>query len=804
MRKAPQDLGLAVAGGFATLAAAAGLMPLLETGSWPVLVALGVAVVVLVGLGLRELGLPGLLVAAGQALALLLFAGHQVAGEEARAGWLPSQEWVQELLFVGREGVLSIEEYAPPVPVDDGLLLLLVVGVGLVALAVDVLAVQRRHAAWAGVPLLGLHGVASLVAREASPVWLFLLAAAGYLLLLAVDARDRARRWGRPMGAHAASAQAGATTGSSGLIQAGIPLALAVLVVAATLPMLLPEGGWRALSGAAGSGEGGSTVIRTENPIVDLRRDLVQPENVELFSFTTSESQPDYLRTISLETFDGTTWDTELRDIPSTQAVSAGLPPPPGLAPDVPVRTAQYAIEMTTAFESRWLPLPYPTETVEVEGDWRFDSDTLDVIARDEVTTAGLTYQAQALAIDVSAEDLQGRGERPDSVANQLALPADLPDLVRGLATEVTAGAEDPLEAAVALQRWFRDPQRGGFVYSTETQPGHSSNDLVAFLEDRSGYCEQFAATMAIMARVVGIPSRVAVGFLPGEETQPGLWSVTADDSHAWPELYFDGIGWVRFEPTPAEQTGAAPAYSVPANDSAGGAEEDLDADGRASLRNEEGADAGGRPEADTGPQVNEGDAAAATWRILRLAGVSLLLVLAVAPAAIGLVRRRWRWRGSVRAEPGRSAEAAWDVVVDSAAEAGIEWSPSTTVRDAAGWLDERLELDAAARAALGRILHGVERSRFASPASGPGAPSGDQAESMRHDAELLRSRIRAAMTPGERAKSLLWPAPLRRGRARRQIFLGEDAAQDVQAGWSSGLSDPSRRDGDATALRRG
>ena len=80
---------------------------------------------------------------------------------------------------------------------------------------------------------------------------------------------------------------------------------------------------------------------------------------------------------------------------------------------------------------------------------------------------------------------------------------------------------------------------------------------LAAFVtNDRVGYCEQFAAAMAAMGRVLGIPSRVVVGFLDGTTQESGRILYTSDDRHAWPEMYFTGVGWVRFE----ADTGLAPA----------------------------------------------------------------------------------------------------------------------------------------------------------------------------------------------------------------------------------------------------
>lgn len=92
---------------------------------------------------------------------------------------------------------------------------------------------------------------------------------------------------------------------------------------------------------------------------------------------------------------------------------------------------------------------------------------------------------------------------------------------------------------------------RSNFEYSTEVQPGHGNNAIENFLQIRKGYCEQFAATFAVMARTLGIPSRVAVGFTPGQLDSDGWYSVFSRNAHAWPEIWFDSIGWIPFEPTP-------------------------------------------------------------------------------------------------------------------------------------------------------------------------------------------------------------------------------------------------------------
>ena len=112
-------------------------------------------------------------------------------------------------------------------------------------------------------------------------------------------------------------------------------------------------------------------------------------------------------------------------------------------------------------------------------------------------------------------------------------------------------GAPEETLQAAALESWFR---YGDFAYNESAPylPGADNpfSVMEAFLETRSGFCVHFASTFAVMARSVGIPTRVAVGYVSGSE--PGSQtSVRNNELHAWPEIYQDGFGWVAFEPTP-------------------------------------------------------------------------------------------------------------------------------------------------------------------------------------------------------------------------------------------------------------
>ena len=120
------------------------------------------------------------------------------------------------------------------------------------------------------------------------------------------------------------------------------------------------------------------------------------------------------------------------------------------------------------------------------------------------------------------------------------------------LANKLAAGTHDPFEAVHRVDLYLRSH----FTYR-QNVPGHQY-PLPAFIsQDRAGYCQQFSGAMALMLRMLGIPSRVATGFAPGgRDPEKNNFLVDDTDAHDWVEVFFPSIGWVTFDPTP----GAAPA----------------------------------------------------------------------------------------------------------------------------------------------------------------------------------------------------------------------------------------------------
>jgi transglutaminase-like putative cysteine protease len=723
------------------------------------------------GVLLRAARLPALVVALGQLVVLLLWLQHRYGAGEALGGVVPTPASVRAIATAVGAGSEAAQQFAAPVPVTVPQFypLLIVAGIG-TALLVDLLAVGFRRAPLAGLPLLAAYTApVSILAGRIS--WLtFAAAALCFLFLIAAVEGERLNRWGPSLG--------GRGDGTSGSVwSAARRIGITATALAVVVPLLVPTFSGMSLGGGGvGGSDGNGGSVSISNPMVDLRRDLSRGEDVDLLRVTTRDPDPSYLRVSVLDSFDGKAWRPSGRDIPTAQRADGDLPRPPGLT--TAVRTTQFdsEIEVSNLFDSRWLPAPYPVRSVRVPGDWRYDTATLDFIsAADGQTAAGLRYRVRSLQPQPTAEQLADAGPAPVSVSQpETDLPGDLPASVRRLAQSVTGDAATAFEKAVALQQFFRTD--GGFTYSLARSPGNGSDDLVRFLGtgpgSRVGYCEQFAAAMAVLGRAVGIPSRVAVGFLRPDKVGAGAWVYSSHDLHSWPEMYFSGVGWVRFEPTPQDRTGSVPGYTTaqvpqaaPTDSASSSAPATVPSSGPAAQR----------PDQQTTPDAAAGSGSSGGHGWLVTLGVLLLVVLlGLAPWALRTRVRRRRWTQA--RTPGSHVEAGWAEVRDTARDLGIDWDDRVTLRTSAARLDGHLD-DPAAREAVHRLVGLLERARYARDLPEEAA-SGSQ---VRADAELCVRSLLAGAGRGQRLRArwlpvsvLGFPAP---SRAPRRA--GGDAVVD-------------------------
>jgi len=224
------------------------------------------------------------------------------------------------------------------------------------------------------------------------------------------------------------------------------------------------------------------------------------------------------------------------------------------------------------------------------------------------------------------------------------------------------------------LQAYFRG---GDFEYSLDA-PERASGDAISdFLADKQGYCVQFSSAMTIMARTMGIPARIGVGYAGGDEAENGV-DVSMQDSHAWPELYFEGAGWVRFEPTPGGPAGDPPKWTL-----ADGADQQEEGDESESASPSEEPTESASPTGDSEePSEEETSTQAAEpagsnfGTVFGIVAIVLVLLLLAALPAI--------WRSilrSRRTKDPQNLEAVWTEVRALATDYGQSLDSSRTLR---------------------------------------------------------------------------------------------------------------------------
>ncbi|HEX5567809.1 MAG TPA: DUF3488 and transglutaminase-like domain-containing protein [Streptomyces sp.] len=747
---------LALCAWVATLAAACALLPLVTPEGWLLQAALLLGVQTVVGTVARKGPLSRSATVTVQALVSLLLLTFLFVRQDAVFGLLPGPGALESLGVLLAQGTADVSRFAIPAPVTEGIRLLLVGGVLVIGLLVDVLAVTCRSAAPAGLPLLALYSVAAGLAQDGVRWLWFLCAACGYLLLLLVEGRERLSGWGQVFSGPAG----GWSPGGSALAQVrnGRRIGALALGIALVVPAVLPSLGGgllEAVRGGRGPGGGGGTVSAV-NPLVALQDSLNQPENRTVLTYRTTARSTSglYLRIVALDQFDGTAWKPSERRITN---VPQPLPPVSGLAPSVRTERITTSLRAAEWYSQNWLPMPYPADEVRIDGRWRFEPEGRALVGDRGQTTRGVRYQVHSLVVRPTARQLAAAPEpSPEILAEYTHVPDSLPEMVARKAREVTEGAASHYEEAVRLQEWFSF--RGDFRYDTEVRAGSGSAAIARFLEQREGFCVHFAFSMAAMSRTLGIPARVAVGFTPGTSGSGGRMTVGLQDAHAWPELYFEGVGWVRFEPTPSR--GSTPEYTrpdlpapperptapepLPSDTSGPGPEPSAPATCTPQLRRLDGC--GGAPVPQAGGPASGG---ASSHTVLAM---GVLAVLAVGVPALPPL-----WRGRVRArrldggsEPGARTLAAWREVTDSAWDHGILPQQSATPRATAARIVRLGRLEGGAAEAAHRLATAVEQVLY--------APAPRPVQGLAEDVRRVRAGLRSAAGRGTRLRALLLP----------------------------------------------
>ncbi|MES4888475.1 DUF3488 and transglutaminase-like domain-containing protein [Streptomyces sp. NPDC096012] len=765
---------LALCAAAATLMASCALLPLVAEPTWLLQLVPLVAVQTGVGAAARRVPVGRPLTVAVQALVTLMLLTLVFAREHAIVGLIPGPDTFRFLADLLRQGSQDVSRYAIPAPLTDGIKLMLIGGVLLIGLLVDTLAVTFRSAAPAGLPLLALYSVAAGLSDGAADWLWFLVAAAGYLMLLLAEGRDRTAQWGRVFGG-APRSPGSPEPGAAAPVRTGRRIGAVALGVALVVPLALPtmQGGLLSPSGPGmgagdGQGGGGSAV----NLLVSLRDNLNTDDDRQLLSLRTSTDDVSdlYLRIISLDDFDGTTWKPAQRHI---VGVPDEFPTPTGLGEAVKRDRISTTVRAADWYAQEWLPMPYPPSGVKISGRWRYEPVGMALVGDHGQDTRGKSYQVTSLDVRPTAAQLASAPEPPASLKREYTqVPSSLPKVVARTAREITSGATSHYDQAVKLQDYFT--VTGGFRYDTQVRVGRGPNAIANFLKEKEGFCIHFSFAMAAMARTLGIPARVAVGFAPGTPQSDGTVAVNQKDAHAWPELYFEGVGWTRFEPTPTR--GTTPSYTQP--DTPGTSLPDQTLPSKNASSAPSAAASPSRSCAGRLRELQACDSASAVgvpyggddrpfpwWGLLTGLAVLTLAAVALSPLLWRRRARSLRLGAHPRTPEGAAAHtlAVWQELTDSAWDYGIAPEESLTPRKAADRIVRLGQLDPSSGAAVHRVADAVEQVLYAPVPR----PSAGAAQDVRRVVEALRgtagtrARLRARFLPRSAAR-VLWAAAAR------------------------------------------
>jgi transglutaminase-like putative cysteine protease len=697
-------------------------------------------------------------------LASLLLYVNLVFASRASYGWIiPSRA---SMVALGQLTSAAFGEfkYSPPVGDLRGVSLVTGAGIGLVAIAVDILAVRLRRPAVAGLPLLLLFSVpvaSNVKSFGAVQMVCFAAGLGGYLALLSADSRDRLRMWGRLVTfRHTQAAdESGAAPDTRDLAASGRRIGLAAICLAVVVPLVLPSLHSRDVFGTTNDGRpGGTLVVSAKNPLALTQKALTgRPSPVLTYTTTAPAPHQQYLQQYVMN-YDvaADEWAT-IQPAEVLAKQSDKLPfevpgnPPPSVT--IPVRTQILLADNETG--EALLPVPYAPVSLQVNGSaWQEASDSL-MLYNPGVSPAGLRYTVVSDEADPTAAQI-GIGEAPNQIIQEYgAYNGPYSTQLQGIADRVTDGAGSPLQAALDLQNWFASS--GTFTYTLKPNLP-ATHWLARFLTtDRRGLCTQFAQAFAVLARLVGIPSRVAVGYTAGT-FKGGEWHVSTTDAHAWPELYFAGVGWLRFEPTPGGDGGQGTAY---APSYAGGSASSIlpTSPGQNQVAPVTGPalGPGGKVAVNnrfTKEGLTGGSAAAASRAEATGLGFAIgipvfLLLLVSWPVLARMLTRRRRWLAA-HSDAGL-AHAAWRELCDDLSDYGLSGSPGETPRAMTRRVAQAASLDPAAVQAVTRIGAAEERARYSLSAQ-PG-------RGLAADVLTVRRAVAASVPARQRLRARFWPA---------------------------------------------
>lgn len=739
---------LTVAAGCAAALASAPIGALFESVSWLFPAVAGIAVVTCCHVLARTLRLPAVTVPVVGAIGLLLFLCFAYAHEGNFAGLIPTRHSLALLREGLRGGMDDIRTYAAPAPTTQGLLLVVTLTAGLTTVVVDTLAVTARRPAVAGLVMLALYAVPTAISAAAVPWVYFVASAGGYLVLLLAEERERLLRWGRPVSATDPSWQ-----GDPAPIRfSGRRAGVAALGVAVILPLFVPGISASGLANLGNNGTGGQGNGTRIDPFATLKGNLNQGgPPTEMMQLSASNDRLHYLRTQVLDKYSDSGW---AQSTPSASGPADG-----------PLATQHFGAAQTyqahlkiSKYTDKYLPIPSGTDQIsglKIGENWQYDDERAMIFSTVAEST-GQEYDVEVsepVPTITTLQQSQPVAQSSPIMRDYGGVPRDFPVTVRRKVSELVEGARSPYDKALAIRNYFS--AANGFSYSVSTQAGDTGSDLADFvLEKRQGFCQQYAAAMAIMLREAGIPARVVIGFTRHGPVKDGHWSILNTDAHAWVESYFTSLGWIPWDPTPPDASTPGRISGFPPWDTRQVTPTSAPSTaGTADPTDVPSTGAGGSKAID--PTQDPAAAQSATpfltpTEILVLGALLVVLLIALTPALVRLRQRRRRLAVAGEEDAEAAARAAWDELMATATDLDVPLRSDETPRAVARRVASELALDGPPATGLRLLALAEERARYAPVAT----VDGDLPTAVRAvrtgllESRRKRRRVRAAMLP--------------------------------------------------------
>ncbi len=669
-----------------------------------------VAVVALVGMGLRRITANRPLVVVGQ-LVLLVNAASLMHGRgHLLGGLLPTLETWRAFGVLTQQAQATVTHNTAPAPSNRGTILAISLLIGLTAVAVDAIGVTYRSPALAGIPLLSAFLASATSSGNGLSAWYAVPAVLAWLALVGRQGVRSLRAWGTASPHSSSGPVADPTTAFATI---GRVIGIGAVGVAIVLPALIPhfpttflaDGLGRSVNGRGGTG---SQVQLASS--IDIARDLGNRSTDPVFRYRSTSDRLEPLRVTILDVYRGGKWKASSG---FTTVPVDGQIPGPIAGPEVRREVERISVVNNrirvpqVALPPGAIGTPFPA------GTWH-----MTVHGLVQLTARFTSYSTEFVELYPEDSQFAADLDNPQVRGSTLDVDPDAQPEVRAVLNQITDGGDTALQVARKVQAYLRGPT---FTYSPElaaqAADGNLSDEpLARFLETKRGYCVQFASAMVMLSRAAGIPARMAEGFLPGSIDGDDR-VVRVSDAHAWPELYFPRLGWVRFEPTPGTRSGVAPEYSlVPLG---GGSSSSASPTSSLSTSS---------PTPSTGPSrdvtsdqtgITTGTTGTGALGFVTRNATTILVVLlallvtAVVPLGAWLSRRRAR-AGAV--DDADRVEAEWQSLLLRLQDIGFVPPNGATPRQASRTIWNYAYLTPDENDALGRVVTTLERARYARP----------------------------------------------------------------------------------------